>query len=134
MFGALDEIIKGTDNNNLSNIDPDDLTIYVRYYFKAKGKESTAVDPEPEEPGSKKLRDGDGTEDEPEEVPMFAATERSKTPSPWTAVTELSYMHEVVGVIYVNPQGLQSDKPFEGINIVITRYSDGSTSTAKIVR
>ncbi len=134
MFGALDEIIKGTDNNNLSNIDPDDLTIYVRYYFKAVGKESTAVDPEPEEPGSKKLRDGDGTEDEPEEIPMFSATERSKTPSPWTAVAELSYMHEVVGVIYVNPQGLQSDKPFDGINIVITRYSDGSTSTAKIVR
>jgi hypothetical protein len=30
--------------------------------------------------------------------------------------------------------GMQSDRPFEGINIVVSRYSDGSISTVKIVR
>ena len=39
---------------------------------------------------------------------------------------------EVVGVTYVNALGMQSDKPFEGINIVVTRYSDGTTSTSKV--
>lgn len=39
---------------------------------------------------------------------------------------------EVVGVTYVNALGMQSDKPFEGINIVVTRYSDGTTSTNKV--
>jgi hypothetical protein len=29
---------------------------------------------------------------------------------------------------------MQSDKPFDGINIVVTRYSDGTTSTTKVVR
>ena len=35
---------------------------------------------------------------------------------------------------YYNAQGLKSDKPFDGVNIVVTRYSDGSTKTTKIVR
>lgn len=39
-----------------------------------------------------------------------------------------------VDVTYVNPQGMQSNRPFDGVNIVITRYSDGSTRTTKIIR
>ena len=38
---------------------------------------------------------------------------------------------EVVGVEYVNAAGLTSDKPFKGVNIVVTRYSDGSRTTVK---
>lgn len=38
---------------------------------------------------------------------------------------------EVVGVEYVNAAGLTSDKPFKGVNIVVTRYSDGSRTTLK---
>lgn len=41
---------------------------------------------------------------------------------------------EVVGVMYVNPLGMTSDQPFEGVNIIVTRYSDGSTSTTKVLR
>ncbi len=40
---------------------------------------------------------------------------------------------EVVGVEYVNPVGMVSDKPFQGVNIIVTRYSDGSTTTVKKV-
>ncbi len=39
-----------------------------------------------------------------------------------------------VDVTYVNPQGMQSSRPFDGVNIVVTRYSDGSTRTSKIIR
>ena len=41
---------------------------------------------------------------------------------------------EVVSVTYVNAQGMQSDKPFDGLNIVVTRFSDGTTTTTKVVR
>ena len=40
---------------------------------------------------------------------------------------------EVVGVDYVNVAGMISDKPFQGLNIVVTRYSDGSNTTEKKV-
>ena len=50
-----------------------------------------------------------------------------------TSVAEISTMSEV-SKTYINAQGMQSDKPFDGMNIVITRYSDGSTRTTKVVR
>ena len=47
-----------------------------------------------------------------------------------TAVTDIA-AKQVVGVTYYNVTGLSSERPFEGVNIVVTRYSDGSTSAAK---
>jgi hypothetical protein len=41
---------------------------------------------------------------------------------------------EVVGVTYVNPVGQMSSTPWQGVNIVVTRYSDGSTTTKKVIR
>lgn len=41
---------------------------------------------------------------------------------------------EVVGVTYVNTLGQQSSRPFEGVNIVVTHYSDGTTTTTKVVK
>ena len=35
---------------------------------------------------------------------------------------------------YYNAQGIKSDQPFDGVNIVVTRYSDGSTKITKVVR
>jgi hypothetical protein len=29
---------------------------------------------------------------------------------------------------------MESDKPFQGVNIVVTRFSDGTTSVSKVVR
>lgn len=40
---------------------------------------------------------------------------------------------EVVGIDYVNAAGMISDKPFQGVNIVVTRYGDGSNTTEKKV-
>ncbi len=52
-----------------------------------------------------------------------------------TGVEELNVlMKDVESVRYYNIMGMESEKPFEGINIVVTRYTDGSTSTAKILR
>ena len=51
-----------------------------------------------------------------------------------TSVTEFMGEKQVLGVTYVNTLGMSSDKPFDGINIVVTRYSDGSITTAKVIK
>ena len=40
----------------------------------------------------------------------------------------------VTGVRYYNLMGVGSDKPFNGINIVVTTYSDGSRTSRKVLR
>ena len=53
----------------------------------------------------------------------------------WTAVHEVKGDNRMIeSVTYYNVMGKQSSKPFEGINIVVTRYSDGSTSAIKVLR
>lgn len=51
-----------------------------------------------------------------------------------TAVAEFTADKAVESVRYYNMMGMESKTPFEGINIVVTRYTDGSTSTTKILR
>ena len=51
-----------------------------------------------------------------------------------TAVNEIYDYRQVVDVKYVNSLGMQSSKPFDGVNIVVTRYTDGTISTTKVVR
>lgn len=55
---------------------------------------------------------------------------------PPTEVREILDMagKTVEGVRYYNVMGMESSEPFEGINIVVTRYSDGSFSTAKVLK
>ena len=48
-----------------------------------------------------------------------------------TAINTISANGEVVGVEYVNSLGVVSKTPFQGVNIVVTRYSDGSATTVK---
>lgn len=40
----------------------------------------------------------------------------------------------IESVHYYNTMGMESKTPFEGINIVVTRYTDGSTSTIKVMK
>lgn len=40
----------------------------------------------------------------------------------------------VKSVKYVNVAGVVSDKPFSGVNIVVTEYTDGSRTTSKMLR
>lgn len=51
-----------------------------------------------------------------------------------TSVVRLVASKTVVGVSYYNVMGQESKTPHQGINIVVTRYSDGSTSTIKLMR
>ena len=51
-----------------------------------------------------------------------------------TGVKEVQTERTVTGVHYYNMMGVRSDKPFDGINIVVTTYSDGSRTSKKILR
>ena len=51
-----------------------------------------------------------------------------------TAVDELQSGKAVDGVRYVNVAGQVAATPWQGVNIVVTRYTDGSTRTTKVVK
>ena len=48
-----------------------------------------------------------------------------------TVVDNVEAGKAVASVRYINMQGMSSDKPFAGMNVVVTTYSDGSRTTAK---
>ncbi len=53
---------------------------------------------------------------------------------PTTAIEQPTAGKRVVSIRYYNAAGLQSAQPFEGVNIVVTTYADGSKKTEKVIR
>jgi hypothetical protein len=51
-----------------------------------------------------------------------------------TAVEKVIADKQIEKVTYVNIAGQQSEKPFDGMNIVVTTYTDGTTSTTKVIK
>ena len=51
-----------------------------------------------------------------------------------TAVNDVLESAQVVDVTYYNLMGIASDKPFAGVNVVVTRYSNGKSTVEKIVK
>ncbi len=51
-----------------------------------------------------------------------------------TSINGVDSYRQIVSEKYYNPAGIESDTPFKGVNIVVTRYSDGSTSTVKVLK
>ena len=52
-----------------------------------------------------------------------------------TAVTDINATAKTVRQVrYYNLAGIESSEPFDGINVVVTTYTDGSKSTAKILK
>ena len=72
--------------------------------------------------------------DFPSWMPMYYVVEKEIF---WagqdTGVNELNAGNET-GKTYYNLQGIASDTPYDGLNIVVTRYSDGTTKTTKVMR
>ena len=51
-----------------------------------------------------------------------------------TGVEDVQANKTVAGVKYVNLAGQMSDTAFSGVNIVVTTYTDGTTSTVKVIK
>lgn len=109
-----------------------DVVFYVRFYYRstgeARGETYTMTfrlgnrDGEAEPP-----REYYGAEDQAnpdQQIPTSIRSVYDMTPG----------RGEVVSVTYYNLQGVASSTPFDGINIVVTRYSDGTATSSKMVR
>lgn len=51
-----------------------------------------------------------------------------------TGVSTVDQAKTVRSVVYYNLQGMASPTPHAGLNVVVTRYTDGSTQVAKVMR
>ena len=120
MFAATDDLTGAFEQGNTSPIDINDLEVFVRFYYVVPGML----------PAPNSLRAGGGNG-----PAGYGAQSPGKGPDPSTDIVEVFYNHGAVeSRVYYNMQGVRSDKPFDGINIVVTRYMDGTTTTTKVVR
>ncbi len=95
-----------------------DVIILARLYYKRNDVTNPAS-------GMLRLSGGDGG--------YFAMDGEGDMPEEPTSINEYYSNKELVDITFVNPQGMISSRPFEGVNIVVKRYSDGSTSTSKVL-
>ena len=91
--------------------------LVVRFYYKVKGA-----------PANGNMLRGINDKDNV----GYVVLKGTNPHDPSTGVIEIVNTGEVVGHTYYNTLGQSSDRPFQGINIVVTRYSDGTTSTSKV--
>ena len=98
------------------------VTFIIRFYYKKVVTEAQA-----QNSGSGAKLGGEAEE-------YFMAQFEGDADDMVVALNEFMSGVVPVSVTYVNPQGMQSSRPFDGVNIVVTRYSDGTTRTSKIIR
>lgn len=118
-FGAQKLRTEGDEEEGV--IDELNLNFKVRLYFTRTANLSASKDV------------ADGKDDKfyivEQEIPV-----QIKGGGTITGVESLDTTREVVGMKYYNPAGIESHTPFKGVNIVVTRYSDGSSTTTKILK
>ncbi len=51
-----------------------------------------------------------------------------------TAVRDINADKAIAGVKYYNVAGVESNEAFDGVNIVVTTYVDGTTSAVKVIK
>ena len=61
------------------------------------------------------------------------ATFKVTVPGTSTAVTDIN-AKAVAGVKYYNLAGVESDMPFDGVNVVVTTYTDGTKAASKVIK
>ena len=106
-----------------SGTNPNEVTYIIRFYYK-----KVVTEGQPQQNGSQGKFIGGAAEE------YFMAETGGEFGEWVVGVNELYNGIVPVDVTYVNPQGMKSSRPFDGVNIVVTRYSDGSTRTTKIIR
>lgn len=95
-----------------------DVIILARLYYKRNDVTTPSS-------GMLRLSGSDGG--------YFAMDGEGDMPEEPTSINEYFNDKELVSITFVNPQGMTSSRPFDGVNIVVKRYSDGSTSTSKVL-
>lgn len=124
-FGAQ-RVALSTDTDKSGTIEELPIEFVVRVYFTLAENLTSQ--------GS-----GNGAPRRAQAEPQYYIAEQTFTTSMTgenvvTAVNSVNVNREVKSVTYVNSLGMQSSQPFSGVNVVVTRYTDGTTTTTKIVK
>ena len=106
---------------SLNSVDNPELTSGAVYSFKALVKEVAVP-----------TTDAKSTSDASTKFVVYPLNLEAGNVS--TGVNEVNSAKEVKGVSYFNMMGVESAQPFEGVNIVVTTYTDGTQSAAKVLR
>lgn len=69
----------------------------------------------------------------PKHEGYFAADAKAPV-SEGSGIEQVTTSKEVANVRYINVAGQESETPFSGVNIVVTTYTDGTTSTVKVMK
>ncbi|MBO4721540.1 MAG: hypothetical protein J5629_01250 [Muribaculaceae bacterium] len=104
-----------------------DMNFVVRIYFTKKSNLPTTQN------GAPILR-AEGTQDEGKYFIVEQTIPHTVLASQVVTGIQNLDARQAVGVKYYNVAGIESDVPFQGVNIVVTRYSDGSTTTTKVLK
>ena len=67
-------------------------------------------------------------------IPGFKVMNWTIELAPATAVSDVNADKAVSSVKYYNVAGIESNEAFDGINVVVTSYVDGTTSARKVVK
>lgn len=134
-YGDVSDKTSGFENDIVFGATNDaNIKFIVRFYYRATGRSSSIIDDDEQSAGMRAPKRDAEYEDH---SMMYYAAEGGFEPDDIpVAIYEIvfDYNHGVVvEQTYYNVMGMQSDKPFEGINIVVKRYSDGTTTSTKVL-
>ena len=87
-----------------------------------------------DEEGYEYLETGTWYQNTDDPLSLAMAPVLSFTASSQTSSDQLAVDKQVLGRTWYNLAGMSSDKPFDGVNIVVTRYTDGTRSVIKVIR
>ena len=65
---------------------------------------------------------------------ILLASDAKATINDASGINEITGLKQVAGIRYINVAGQESDTPFDGINIIVTTYTDGTTTTSKVIK
>lgn len=68
------------------------------------------------------------------EIYWISSAPSNRIPVKYESAVQDLKANQVISTHYYNVQGMQSTNPFQGVNIVIQRMSDGSTRTSKVIK
>ena len=125
-FGAQRIALPDDEDDNSGKIEELPIEFVVRVYF-------TLAENLPSQSS------GNGAPRRAQAEPQYYIAEQTFTTSMTgdnvvTAVNGVNVNREVKSVTYFNSLGMHSSQPFSGVNVVVTRYTDGTTTTTKIVK
>ena len=106
---------------SLNSVDKPELTSGAVYSFEALVKEVAVP-----------TTDAKSTSDASTKFVVYPLNLEAGNVS--TGVNDVNSAKEVKGVSYFNMMGVESAQPFDGVNIMVTTYTDGTSSAAKVLR